>query len=259
MKHDTDSTPFTSGKCRCTRQSSLLEYDDDYIKKLRRFNKYQVLYAIYWFGVNDAPNAQALDLWFLKTLHEYRDTVDEEVGSACLATALNHVQFLAPEFCFLSLVSNSKDKAEIAAAILSSTPPPKDENGKSQFEIQAPEPTLKITEDNSDSISVKQLVGGPRVYLPFHLLKIGTSFLEKEPEQWAAEEDFLKLSQFVANLRVVNDTAERAVQLFSDYHGKVTKGEEQKQCLMSTVREQRREKADLTRKTLTEKYQQQSK
>ena len=44
------------------------------------------------------------------------------------------------------------------------------------------------------------------------------------------------------------------MQLFSDYHGKVTKDENQRQYLMSVVKQQRREKKDLSRKALTDSY-----
>ena len=235
----------------------LMKYSPNYIQRLRRFNRFQVPYSIYWFSVNDAQNAQVVDLWYLKCLHRFKD-VDNEMASACIETALNHLQYLAPEFCFLSLVSSSlpaPEKTQLAAAILASKPPSQDENGVPHFDIQAPAPIVTIEQSTEfSSITVQQLAGSPRVFLPFHLLKIRTDFLNKDPSEWSTDDNYAKLAQFVANLRVVNDTAERAVQLFSDYHGRVTKDERSRQCLMSTVIQQRREKSNLSRKALTDRF-----
>ena len=120
------------------KYASLVDYPEDYVARLRRFKKVQVLLAINWFSVNDAPNAQSVDLQFIKDLYDYKG-VDKPMASACLETALNHLQFLAPEFVFLSLVSNRlplQEKADVAAAILSCAPPPKDKDGNPQFAIQ---------------------------------------------------------------------------------------------------------------------------
>ena len=150
-------------------------------------------YSIHWFSINDAQNAQLVDLWYLKCLHRFKD-VDKEMASACLETALNHLQYLAPKFCFLSLVSSSPpapEKSQLAAAILASTLPSQDENGVSRFNIQAPAPVITITSSTEFSrITVQQLAGSPRVFLPFHLLKIGTEFLSKDPNEWSDIQDF---------------------------------------------------------------------
>ena len=51
--------------------------------------------------------------------------------------------------------------------------------------------------------------------------------------------------QFVRNLRVVNDIAENAVQMATDYKELITKDEIQRKMLMVGVAQQRRDRSDL--------------
>ena len=157
----------------------------------------------------------------------------------------------AAHHCPISLVSNSlpaADKQKIASEILKCAVP-RDENGDLEFEIVTPKPAVPVTKDTQ----LWQLAKGPRVYLPFHLLELGWDFLKTDPTQWEESEDFRKMEDFVQRLRVVNDIGEQHVQLFTDYHGKVTRDEKQRQYLMSTVKIQRRERSDLRRGVLMAK------
>ena len=158
--------------------AALLGYDDEYVRRLQRFNKFQVIAAIYWFSVNDAPGSQATDLWMIRTLTAYK-AIDKKVAEDCLKVAFNHLQFLAPEFCFLSLFSTAvatSEKAKIAAAIMKCPTPDADENGF-KFEVKAPEPAVKITA----STNLWDLAAGARVFLPFTLYGINWDFLKKDP------------------------------------------------------------------------------
>ena len=53
---------------------------------------------------------QQNDLWLICTLTDYKP-IDKEVVEECLGVAYNHLQFLALEFTFLSLVSESLPRA----------------------------------------------------------------------------------------------------------------------------------------------------
>ena len=191
-----------------------------------------------------------MDLWLIKTLFDYK-TVDLQVAEGCLKTAFDHLQYFAPEFLFLSLVSNkipAPDKKDIAQAILRCKLP-LDENREPNFPIGPPKPAVPITKDTQ----LWELAKGSRVFLPFHLLQVGWGFLEQDPSTWKESCEFRKLEDYVQRFRVVNDCAERYVQTFSDYHGKVTKSEVQRQFLMSAIKNQRRERSDLRRKALMAK------
>ena len=57
---------------------------------------------------------------------------------------------------------------------------------------------------------------------------MGKDWLYDKPEQWTAYELFKKGQNFVANIKVVNDAAERTVKLYSDYAASLAENEEQR-------------------------------
>jgi hypothetical protein len=70
---------------------------------------------------------------------------------------------------------------------------------------------------------------GEDVHLPFSLLDVDESFLQKDPDKWPADPEFKKLQLFINNFRVTNDCAESACQLVTVLDRKITKNEEQRQ------------------------------
>lgn len=63
----------------------------------------------------------------------------------------------------------------------------------------------------------------------FRRLKIDPEFLLVEPEEWEKDNGYLAANEKVNAIKVVNDTAERAVQLIDDFSHMATKNEHQKQ------------------------------
>ena len=223
------------------KYSELLEYDEDFVQKLRRFNRFQILYAPYWIDAPDAANAQLNDLQFVRNMAAFR-RIDKELVDAVMSTWHGHEDFLIPEFSFLSLVGSKvgdEERRRIAENILKTTPP-------AFFPIQASKPAVKIT----PTTQLHHLAQGSRVHLPFALLGVSTDFLRKDPDEWATDKQFERLKMFVDNFRVVNDCSERAVQMATDFNGKLTHDEVQRSYLFQNIVQQRRERSDLTRKAL---------
>ena len=127
--------------------------------------------------------------------------------------------------------------------MLRSTPPAK-------FPIIKSTPAVPVTA----STQLHHLARGERVDLPFTLLRIGHSFLENEPSEWASSADFQKLKEFVHHFKTVNDCAEHAVQLATDFNEQITKNPEQRKYLYAQVTQQRRDRSDLRRKALQPKW-----
>ena len=102
------------------RHSTALKYSHSDIEKLRRFAAFLVIYVPYFQTAGNAADAQWEDLNFRRRLEAFRG-VDADVADAVLVTWSRHVDFLSPEFAFLSLVSRKVsigDKLKIAEAIL---------------------------------------------------------------------------------------------------------------------------------------------
>jgi len=84
-------------------------------------------------------------------------------------------------------------------------------------------------------------------------LKIESTFLQDSVSSWK-ENVFMEAKRKVNCLKAVNDTAERAVKLMQDFHGKITAKEEQKQYLLRCVQEHRKLYPDCKKETLKRKY-----
>lgn len=88
----------------------------------------------------------------------------------------------------------------------------------------------------------------------FSRLKIESTFLQDSVSSWKENVVFMEAKRKVNCLKAVNDTAERAVKLMQDFHGKITAKEEQKQYLLRCVQEHRKLYPDCKKETLKRKY-----
>ena len=216
-------------------------YSPEFLPQLQRFNCGQVIIGPYRQNAANAPDAQINDLAFRQQLEKFKE-VDSELATAILKTWDRHVEFVSPEYSFFSLVSSKVSQAEkrkIADEILA-TPDPK---------ILTPAPPKPAVPINAET-QLHELARSPRAYLAFHLLNIDAGFLTKDPSDWENDASFSRLASFARNFKVVNDAAEHAIQLTSDYNELITKDEDQRQCLYIGVNKRRRERDDLRRKTL---------
>lgn len=89
----------------------------------------------------------------------------------------------------------------------------------------------------------------------FSRFNIDSSFLKEDPQNWENEESFINGRNKLKNLKVVNDTAERAVKLVEDYHGLITKDESQMAYVMQCVHEHRKLYPNCTKITLNKNYE----
>ena len=71
---------------------------------------------------------------------------------------------------------------------------------------------------------------------------------------WHDNAAFMEAKRRVRCLKVINDTAERAVKLIQDFHGLITAEEEQKQFLLRCVQEHKNLYPDCKKNTLKRKY-----
>ena len=84
----------------------------------------------------------------------------------------------------------------------------------------------------------------------FVILSLPDSFLETNPETWESNSDYLRASEVIRELRVVNDTAERGVVLMQKYNALLTKDEQQTQFVLQVVKENRKLYPDSKKATI---------
>jgi len=66
-------------------------------------------------------------------------------------------------------------------------------------------------------------------------------FLAKDPAEWNADPSCKELKTAVSRMKVVNDTAERAIALMQQYYSSLTKNEEQQQNLLHLLERHRKQ------------------
>jgi len=86
-----------------------------------------------------------------------------------------------------------------------------------------------------DDLSDKTLVYfiQPASKFFFHALLIDMTFLSVSAEQWPEHQDAKKVAE---SLKVINDSAEHAVALATDFNSSLTKREEENQHLFQMVK-----------------------
>ena len=89
-------------------------------------------------------------------------------------------------------------------------------------------------------------------YYMFDQVGFKKDWLKRPVEDWKNCPDYLELEDFFKNLLVTNDSAERGIKLVSDYAQCLTKDSEERQRILQVVEEERKQKPDVTKKTLSQ-------
>ncbi|CAH1647379.1 unnamed protein product [Spodoptera littoralis] len=186
------------------------------------------------------------DLCFLKTMKEY-EKVDKTISKAALQKFSQHLWYLTYEVAVLSLFDDDVDhetKIKIVQSLSNENHSPHNKRYVPSKEDLCGSLYEKDI-DNFTSVKSKAL---------FDRFKIDDSFLPECPTSWSNNAIFLQVKAQMLKLRAVNDTAERAVKLMQDFHGKITVDEEQKQFLLRCIQEHRVKYPDCRRMTLKRKF-----
>jgi len=87
----------------------------------------------------------------------------------------------------------------------------------------------------------------------FEHLQLPVGFLDIDMALWNDDPEYHHGLNNVRNLRVVNDTTERAISLIEDYNAILTKKETQKQYLLQIVKQHRKHLPDCSKYNLSGK------
>lgn len=79
------------------------------------------------------------------------------------------------------------------------------------------------------------------------------NFIETSPSTWENNLEDKRGKEIISQLKVVNDTAERAVKLIEDFNKIGSKNEEQKQYILQVVTEYGQQYSNSNKSTLLEK------
>lgn len=175
-----------------------------------------------------AIKAPHQDLTLLQNLIKYRD-INAEVSEAALSKLSGHLWYLSEDCAALSLFDDtvsSEIKVKIAHAI-------KERKGADlvlkRIKIVNADYDTWISKDVSDFVTRNSLFLFNQYNLPY-------DFLDVSPDSWQIHPSYIKCIKVFKDLKVCNDTAERAVALVEDYNLLLTKDEDQRQFLLQAVK-----------------------
>ena len=201
--------------------------EDDKLELLRRFCEYAVMFYIpYFLTANFGADAAVNDLSLYKKLKKFSQ-VDKLRAEEALATLSRHLWYLSPSTVLFSLASKKledNDKSSIAARLLSQ--PEKIKLGYPDFP--------KLT----DKTELRDLVT-PDSWQLFDILKMSPDWLALPPAEWDSNPDYIEFRNFVRQVKVTNDCAERAVKLATDYSKSLTKDSQERSKIYQVVEAER--------------------
>lgn len=205
------------------------------------------IYVKYWFQTSLTIAAPLNDLNLLKDLKALKDLNISKIGSFALRKMAlqtdNHLDYLSPELVCFSLLDKRVD-LQIKCSMASKLRDYYNIGENSALNKKAPAKRLLTAsvnlENNFDKVDLSHFITQQSCNF-FKILNVNPTFINiNDPNEWHTNNDFVTLKEIVMNLRVVNDTAERAVSLAQQFNGKLTKDEEQYQCIVKTVTNNRR-------------------
>ena len=220
-----------------------MSYDSDFLEKLHRINAFIALFYVpAWLKCSIGLDAPINDLIFLQNMIRYK-TEDPAVADAAFAKLSAHQWYLTEETVVFSFFSHhplltNEVKESMALRLLSVSPPDEFRRG------------IPVFKRNIDEQSKLHDFIGTETWFIFDALNLEKDWLYDSPEVWISNESFKKGQSFVANIKVVNDAAERGVKLHSDYAAILTENEEQRASILQVVEKHRSQFADFKKSTL---------
>ena len=210
------------------------------------------LYVKTWFNAPKAYFAPRQDLQFLRDLYEYRK-VNEKISEVTLKKFVNHLWYLTSETVALAffddgISDDTKNKMAQALRNIENANINEDEN----YESMKKRLKLKFSEvPNILSKNIEEFISSETQNF-FKRFNINFSFIESPPNLWQNNLEYKKGYEIVSKLRVVNDTAERAVKLIEDFNRIGSKNEEQKQYTLQVVAQYRKNFSNSNKNTVME-------
>jgi len=184
--------------------------------KLRNFvNFVCLIYSRWWITSTSAVDAPWHDLCLYNELLKYSQ-VDTDISNSGISALNRHLWYLCSEMIPLALFSDIVSKSELqylAEKLLTTKPATAVIVPSYRFDTGFGKPKCPVITSTTrlgDLISVDS-------WFIIHLLEMNTEFLHKDVDSWPGEPSFLASKAKTVAVNVVNDSAERAVKLSSDY------------------------------------------
>ena len=196
------------------------------------------LYLKFWFQAASAVSAPRNDLLFLTEIDKYAEE-NKDVSKVALNKFLQHLWYLSEELIAFAFFDDEVT-IETKQSMVQALETPGEEHPMKRISL---DPKLIRTKELSDFVT-----SNTRRF--FAITGFSSSFLIKDVSQLEEDDDYTSIKASIRCLKVVNDIAERRVALMEEYNKLHTNNEEQKQFLLLTVKEYRKEHPDTKKSTL---------
>lgn len=199
------------------------------------------VYVQAWTNASLPAAAPRSDLQLLKKLDAYKDTV---VAKAAVSKLASHLWYLSPEMVALALFDQevtTETKRHIVRAIKDD---PEDDAGDTPPN-KATVPRGAIAECKIEDFASSSTMSF------FGKMNMEHAFLDVDPEEWMAREDYKEAEEVIRSLAVTNDHAERGVALIQEYNNILTKDDEQQQFVLQVVADHRKRFPKCVKRMLT--------
>ena len=204
------------------------------------------VYIESWFKAPLAIKAPNLDLNVIKKLFEYKK-IDPELAIACLLKVQNHGWYLTAEASALAFFDNEVSieiKKKMVATL--SLNVDTSSSSKKKFFFKDLSDMELLTEKNIDYFISSQTLKF------FERFEIDNEFLQADVKTWPKNEFYLKASRIAADLHVVNDVSERAIQIVQNHINR-TSNEDQKKYLCQVVIDYNKQFPNAKKETVSKK------
>lgn len=201
-----------------------------------------------WFQSPISVEAPYQDFTFLQNMVEFHKT-DRDLATEIIEKLSNHMWYLSEETVGLAFfdpnIGDDIKRNMVKRLSENSQILQKQKEATSHNSIVSVKTILTFsTKAFSDFVSKRTLNF-------FQRFKISTNFLSKDPSQWPNIKEYRDASQKLRLIKVVNDTAERGVQLMSEYNErKLTNDEVELQYILVVVQEYRKKYHSYIKKDL---------
>lgn len=186
-----------------------------------------VLYVKAWYTCKSAIHAPNNDLNFIKDAIKYAK-IDNDISNIVLDKFSNHLWYLSDWALGFSFFDDSIEISVKRKMV-------------KKLKTQARDKKRVIVSPNEmrKSYSSKPLYHFVTANTMnfFERLDISTDFLSADPATWINRDDYNDGLNLCQNVQVVNDVAERTVQMFATYNCTGTKEENDMQYMMHSIRE----------------------
>ena len=208
--------------------SDQIGYEPEYVLKLEKFLTFtSIVYVQVWFQASVSVDAVNNDLMLWKDIKTYND---KEISEAALTILERHFWYMTEElstFGFFSNKISAEEKNCMAKQLIKYPRKCNILKGIPQFPI--------VTMNTKPSHLI-----GSKSWTLFNLIGHKADWLKNPQSEWPKDKEYVEAYDLLTNLKVVNDPAERAIKLITDYAVALTNNEEEKQCLLQVVESHRK-------------------